>query len=184
MMRDLPIIFSGPMVLALLAGRKTQTRRLAWRTRKDGSTAATWAWHVRAGDRLWVRENHAYVGGGDPGLLLCQADWRETAARHRCENAEQPPKWTPSIHMPRRASRITLTVQATRSEPLQRITEQDAIAEGWPRRDGIEDPEVHADAARDWYMDLFESLHGVGIWRQNPEVVVLTFTVEQRNIDA
>jgi hypothetical protein len=58
------------------------------------------------------------------------------------------------------------------------------MAEGWERRPEISsDPDVHRDAARDWFSDLWSSLHGVESWSANPEVVVLSFRVVRGNID-
>lgn len=249
MTKDIPIIFSGPMVRALMEGRKTMTRRIVKNVPEAPAMDAihpsnqpkspapyldaycgqratpenprgmsrNWCWWTRddrccaqfnvryaPGDRLWVRENHAYVGGGDPGLLLCEADWRETAARHRCENADRAPKWTPSIHMPRTASRLTLIVTGVKIERLRDMSPEDAIAEGMkgltkdgktvkygiPDRDGLPGEDDFGWHWHEWRMspvDAFQklwcSLHGSDAWNANPYVVALTFTVHKQNID-
>ena len=79
---------------------------------------------VGAGDRLWVREafNPHYFGVRRPGY---RADWNATAAYFNNE-----PKWKPSIHMPRWASRLTLEVTGVRAERVQEISYDDARAEG------------------------------------------------------
>lgn len=211
-MTDRPIIFSAPMVRALLNGFKTQTRRILKPQPKFGFTpwfeTSNGEWmqsgygesgddllRVRfmSGDRLYVRENHAFVGGSDPGLLLCQADWQQTAALHGCDNAETAPRWTPSIHMMRHTSRLTLTVTKVRVQRLQDISEDDAVAEGvgclanglyhWDRdrayaeQKGFHRPRGAFDA-------LWTEINGPTAWVDNPWVAALTFTVAKQNIDA
>lgn len=203
-MTDRPIIFSGPMVCALIEGRKTQTRRLAWSDRNpstsnriqyskrwDGSTM--WQ-RVKPGDRLWVRESFS---APNDQVVIYRANWREDALARRLDNVpatDADIRWRPSIHMPRWASRITLTVTETRIERLEDISWDDAIAEGvvdTGRRDGEPWPhcvvpyihglqEAEAQAV---FLSLWERLHGVGSTNANPEVCVISFSVEKRNID-
>lgn len=147
------------------------------------------------GDRLWVRET--WQG---PLLQEFEIDadpyWHYASHLHQYQNPEHceyaadgGPKpeytdaddvmrqgWRPSIHMPRWASRITLEVTGVRVERLQDISEADAQAEGWTRRPEVStDPQVHKEAARDWFMDLWESINGPGSWGVNPWVWVVEF---------
>ena len=163
-MTDRPIIFSGPMVRALLARRKTQTRRLA------SSPLAK----AKRGDRLYVRES-ARVGyhrwhhiDGHEHQVSYAADFDESGRALFNPNAHggdirkgQAPsafpnktftrdgslRWQPSIHMPRWASRLTLVVTEVRFEHLQDITEVDAIAEGIER---VAPPPGHEDQPCGW----------------------------------
>lgn len=197
-MTDFPIIFSAPMVRALLAGQKTQTRRLAWRATKptrsfpEGTMRASPWQGVKPGDRVWVRENFAFVGGGDPGEPLYAADWQEDAKARGFESIPaKAPRWTPSIHMPRVVSRLTLSVTATKVEPLQALSRTDALAEGiegcWHsnRGDGYRGFEGGWDYTPDGaFQKLWCRLHGDAAWGANPDVVALTFEVVKSNIDA
>jgi len=194
-MSDRPIIFSGQMMCALLDGRKVQTRRLA--IGKNGKPSS---WQkVKPGDRLWVREN-ARFGGWDPGGDYEIASIGYTAdGAFRSAKVPQPSicqpfksgKKTPSIHMPRWASRLTLEVTATKIERLQNISEEDARAEGVTQRalsDRAQDrfcrmkpwPELY----RPMFSLLWRDLHGSDAWDANPEVIALSFTVHKANIDA
>lgn len=149
------------MVRALLAGTKTQTRRVVkpvgnddsfvlqdygdgwWPFRSDdGETAMKGDNEIphscpygRPGERLWVRE--AWGDMARPGY---QPVYAYRADPELGEGWALPPgfKWRPSIHMPRAASRITLEVTGVRVERLQDISEADAIAEGI---EGFELPE-------------------------------------------
>lgn len=205
-MVDRPIIFSGPMVRALLAGRKTQTRRLATSPLR----------RCEVGDRLYVRESYTVAGiFSDVVEVRYRAHERASHTEHveQIPLARAHPKavtfplYTPSIHMPRWASRLTLIVEAVRVEPLQMISEADAIAEGVERGehpitgdvDGWHDYSIihagphkgkkHPHAVAPWksaalsYQSLWETLHGVESWASNPDVLVLTFRVERVNID-
>jgi hypothetical protein len=100
-------------------------------------------WHVRCpygapGDRLWVRETWAAFKADDRPNDLCVAYRASCGSAGEFDYAmadgsilgAKIERWTPSIHMPRWASRITLEVVSVRVERLQEITEEDARAEG------------------------------------------------------
>jgi hypothetical protein len=198
-MTDRPIIFSAPMVRALLEGRKTQTRRLIkeWRYGEPRLP-------YRPGDRLYVREAHALVPSSayrmSPGVPYTVNDEDGSQAcvyREGWERSKPGTGWRPSIHMPRWASRLTLSVTEVRVQRLQEITEEDAWAEGCKpgelndRGEPFPAEERHPkggttgwDSARDWYADLWNSLHGPDAWDANPWVVAVSFTVDRRNIDS
>lgn len=179
-MTDRPIIFSGPMVRALLAGRKTQTRRLA------SSPLA----RCVIGDRLYVREAWAPLAActhNDPGSQAMADKGFYRADRSTIEG--EISRWTPSIHQPRWASRLTLTVLDVRIQPLCSITDADAQAEGVHRTargwhvPGAELPPV--STAAEAFARLWSSLHRTDgeCWCDNPDIVALTFTVTAENID-
>lgn len=144
-MAERPILFSAPMVRAILAGTKLQTRRAIkaahpeWikvrqRPIPDDDGRLQYGWdgnrgsslrcpYGQPGDRLWVRETHMDLGAcylyrADPGA----EDERAMVAPGQ--------RWKPAIHMPRAASRITLEITGVRVERLQDISEADALAEG------------------------------------------------------
>ena len=185
-MTDRPIIFSAAMTRALLAGPKTQTRRL---------TTSPLA-RCMAGERLWVREAFALDDDGRDEWLVYRSDG--AALPSLPDNRRvSPSRWRPSIHMPRWASRLTLHVEAVRVERLQDISEADATAEGVePDKDGAGTFMGRRDVvggrslvtpwltAKEAFADLWNSLHGPTGWDANPDVVALTFRVERANIDA
>lgn len=183
-MKERPILFSAPMVLALLAGTKTQTRRSV----KSQPTAepgrdGSWMWghkdlgglfaeHVfgdcmaklapcpygTPGDRLWVRETFAPADSDDA---------RAGRWEYRADNPDPLcMKWKPSIFMPRSASRLTLEVTGVCVERLQQISEADAKAEGVG---------YHVGGPVLAYRTLWKSINGAGSWKANPWVWVVTF---------
>jgi hypothetical protein len=176
--REKPILFSNAMIRAVLAGTKTQTRRVVKGTalewlRPDGFTPEFVASeenrlcpYGHPGDQLWVRETWRRYGDG----IAYRADFHDKAF---ADSVHAP--WKPSIHMPRAAARIQLEVTDVRVERLQAISAEDARAEGHPRREEITDEETHRDAAVDWYRDLWDSINGPGSWNANPWVWVVEF---------
>jgi hypothetical protein len=197
--RDVPIIFSAPMVRALLDGRKTMTRRT-----KFSAKGPLLHWHkVQPGDRLWVRETLSkfQTYGAIKATCHYPADHTGVVAPPGIErDAPGRAVWQweknalPSIHMPRWASRLTLIITAMKIERLDQISEADALAEGAVFHDGHgvghsgwrHDPEhgyVHS-TARASFACLWDRLHGEGSFNACHEVVALTFTVHKHNIDA
>lgn len=284
-MTDRPIIFSTPMVQALLAGCKTMTRRLAWKpgwnlagdgelpekftdprcdeflticsngfegslnigaafshkparwplcfpNGQDEDATCTSAivrrkpspWQkVQPGDRLYVRENffvqqvnrhwELIDGKGTEIISACidyEADGLRTWVKRDADDMPKvltvrknrkgttQAKMLPNIHLPEMASRLTLIVEAVKVEPLQDISERDAVAEGvqpftGPMAAGsaygmyrclMPDGKDHFDdSACRLFAALWSQLHGPESWDANPDVVALTFRVIHQNID-
>lgn len=184
-MKERPILFSAPMVRAILEGRKTQTRRIVKNVYRNNCVtikkptkkrcgiekhvldASDLCPYGQRGDRLWVRETFAYTGIDGKVIFYRATDSGSL-------------NWRPSIHMPRRASRITLKITDVRVERLQDISGQDCAAEGVQFR-GIDDgPSIERGVGM-WketkacYRQLWESINGVGSWDMNPWVWVISF---------
>lgn len=235
-MTDRPIIFSAPMMRALLEERKTQTRRILKHRDPErrafvqtcpaakivegwvsfghpmGGPGTCIRLPVALGDRLWVRETWQTGMGGDGPQIAYRAtpdfvdinawDGEDQGAGpsfnyDRCPGASwhtwlpdllsgAEGSWRSPIHMPRWASRLTLTVSGVRVQRLQEISEEDAEAEGLSRAPGgcWSGAEGQAGTTpKAAYAVLWNSLHGPEAWAANPWVVAITFTVERRNID-
>jgi hypothetical protein len=192
-MRERPILFSAPMVRAILEGRKTMTRRIAKLTdaghvKEPGGHRR---WHPadmdarqacpygQPGDRLWVRETFGDCTPGADALVGTRWDkpwYRAEADEYGLlgHDGEGPVyvddvKWRPSIHMPRRASRITLEITAVCVERLQEISEADVQAEG------CTGSPLGPAADRLLFPTLWESINGPGSWDANPWVWVVGF---------
>jgi hypothetical protein len=155
--KERPILFSAPMVRAILEGRKTVTRRavnpqpvltdgsgFSWkghvfgRGSDDRETSRNFSKHCcpygKPGDRLWVRETWGlqvrHYGGGTGEHIVYRATNPDAIYCNSAEGQEYPVKWKPSIHMHRHSSRILLEISDVRVERLQDISEEQAIAEG------------------------------------------------------
>ncbi|MGG7519651.1 hypothetical protein ACQ3G6_17385 [Allorhizobium undicola] len=203
-MADRPILFSAPMVRALLAGTKTQTRRiLKPQPMPDMALVGLYAPGLTAvfgydtpdadfkvrlrsipGDRLWVRETWQALSFGDYQPTKCSQSEVRYAATDPCAYLDTEARgypWRPSIFMPRWASRLTLIVTDVRVERLQDISQADAKAEGAkkPMMIADDDPCTYIDG----YADLWDSINGQGAWEANPWVAAYTFTVHRCNID-
>lgn len=201
--RERPILFSTPMVRAILEGRKTQTRRIV-KPQPDKH----WAFNLRTvenlktqriefvdddyrycvpcpygrpSDRLWVREAWAPASAALPSGLgvLYRSDYHT-----ELEKRDGDQKWKPSIHMPRWASRITLEITRICVERVQEISEKDAIAEGCiklPASGRITDVKGGQyggriwTTAKGWYSCLWNSINGPESWSENPWVWVVEF---------
>lgn len=186
------MIFNGPMVKAILSGQKTQTRRtMKVQPVLNGSFyevyGAGWSKGVKSvpvvnghslsnncpfgavGDRIWVRETFA-KGLSTKSTLAFRAT-------HKPEDLEdgfwETIKWTPSIHMPRWASRILLEITNVRVERLNDISEEDAQAQGvTPSAHAITPPEA---VYRVGFSELWRSIYGDENWEKNPWVWVIEF---------
>lgn len=198
-MTEHSIIFNGDMVRAILRGEKTQTRRPVKPQPATGciysiNGAHNAALHLtdagcqvryipptgrskdhlllcpfgQPGDRLWVRETFAL---GEPPYF---------GVAYRADEGDNPEdvggerqKWTPSIHMPRYLSRITLEITDINVERVQDITEDEAIKEG------VVDPIMGTyglspkTVFRDMWNDIYAE-RGLG-WNETPWVWAITF---------
>lgn len=246
--KERPILFSAPMVRALLDGSKIKTRRTNGFEWTNLSMPGMWdkvetgiyrsefgAWfrfddqginrdvfikcpYGKVGDRLWVRESFSVTAfyasqdnsteaGSDEESAACRVKYHADGAESyvdelSCNNdfgvdeEEQAlraskNKSSPSIHMPRWASRINLEITGVRVERLNDISDVDAINEGiisehhvwrepeYPLPDIAYRPSAKSEyrytCPKQAFQDLWESINGAGSWQENPYVWVIEF---------
>lgn len=172
MKKEIPILFSAPMVEAIMDGRKKQTRRVIkqlppetfihYLFEKDGKHYKRESVngcvelgfkcpYGKPGDILWVRETFCHyttdTGFEIPGTFRYKTD----------NNITSEEKWKPSIHMPKAAARIWLEVTDVRVERLQDINPNDACLEGveyWNiDHDALEGGELQAEFKNYMWID-------------------------------
>lgn len=187
--KERPILFSGPMVRAILRGGKTQTRRVIkpQPNLKDRnlltSELMTEAWQsgfvdvpspYNRGTRLWVRETWQHEDGSCADHKCGQP----THIYHKAtESFPESMWWRPSIFMPRWACRLELEIEEVRVQRLHEISEEDAIAEGV---DAVSGDDVRRQATwsrRQDFAQLWDRLNkkrGFG-WDRDPFVWAITF---------
>lgn len=144
------------------------------------------------GDRIWVREGFfpapLEMQSEPPRKTMWNIAYRDGMQMEKLAPAEYNPtiynyeRWTPSIHMPRWASRILLEITDVRVERLNAISEEDARAEGIidggclncgePEPCGCANPEPDATDA---FAYLWQSIYGQASWNANPWVWVIVF---------
>ena len=190
-MKESPILMSAPMVQAILAGWKTETRRVlkgANHVSAGGiplnfvgsqikEVPCPYGW---IGDQLWVRET--FARDDEDGGLFYRADVgsgneADDWERNRLDGVARY-RWRPSIHMPRAFSRITLIITDVFAERLQDISRGEAMAEGCPF------PNIAAGSdPRMWFAGLWDQINGPGSWDTNPWVWVVKFNRAAMSVD-
>lgn len=217
MKKEYPMLFSTPMVKAIMNGSKTITRRVVKGTALEWLTEFTpeyvadpGNWFCpfgEIGDFIYVRETFRY----SDDLKNPYEYYAQFIEDYKPEFVERAKgSWTPSIHMPKEASRILLEITDIKIQRLQDISEDDAVAEGienllegvlldLPKGDKVPyeptyrnyiDKEggwgVCADDAIHSFKTLWKSLENKeqpeGHWDSNPWVWVISFRMVQKEI--
>lgn len=197
------ILFSAPMVRAILAGTKTQTRRIVSTTPRGWDAqamelacvqehdsdmlgvqayfgdkrAGTRCPYGKSGDRLWVREAWRTTGDGGRCNGIPPRDLQPHEVWYEADGAapahELVGKLRPGMFMPRWASRITLEVTSVRVEKLGDISEADAEAEGAAPL--LVPPDGGSSPHVEGFRYLWESINGLGSWDASPWVWCVSF---------
>lgn len=154
------------------------------------------------GTELWVRETFGFkirnVGGTPHESYVYKADNIDEYSMIDCNGGKYPMRWKPSIHMPRKASRILLEITKIRVERLNDISESDAKAEGLkaitkdgktikygiPDSDGMPGTDDLGWPWQEWdvsaqkaFKHLWSKVYGLDSWDSNPWVWVIDFKV-------
>lgn len=204
MNKFIPILFSTPMVQAILEGRKSMTRREVKPELIQSENCFHWnKWinqqysnpecspYGKVGDILWVRETSLWVmrdhahdlleGSKDNNQIVYKASVNEDWFNYAKEKYNY--KWKPSLFMPKDACRIFLKITNVRVERLADISPNDSIKEG-----------IEVEGSNPWYKDyirnidfypfanpwfsfrsLWISINGKDSWNANPWVWVIEF---------
>lgn len=199
--RELPILFSTPMVQAILQDHKYVTRRIVpmdgTKDRPVGYAHAIiknidgvyrWVWldypdhpgvvvkpRYQVGDVLWVRETWCFNNYYD------DSDGIYFKATSSLPKDIQPP-WKPSIFLKKKYARIWVEVVNVRAERLNDITPEEAIREGYPPlRDDEPGILLGPQRYKLWFKALWESINGKDSWEKNPWVWRYQFKILSKN---
>lgn len=207
-MKEYPIIFSTPMVQAILEGRKTMTRRvikpqpnesgisymknapLNWEEmyredwcpwkweNEEGEIISKFSPYGQPGDMLWVRETYLYTGS----QIVFRAD-EDPENKWLC-------KWNSPIFMPKAAARLWLEIVNVRVQRLEDITEEDAVKEGVESINVNDHPykfkNYHTNkfkcySAKHSFASLWVEINGLKKYAENPNPWV--WVIEFRRIE-
>lgn len=156
--KEIPMLYTTPMVQSVDAGLKQQTRRLRgldevnqspddwtlthqdkkgiFHFRNGQSGWAVTSPYGKPGDIIWVRETFThlhwdhYENGESPYAYKANCDAESEEIRQEYIKAGYQYQWKPSLHMPRKAARLFLKITTIRLERLQDISDDDCIKEG------------------------------------------------------
>lgn len=201
-MKERPILFSAPMVRALLAGTKTQTRRVVKSQPEIGEIAQVghmlgfkkrgadgyWLWpnarerilsecpYGVPGDRLWVRERFQPLLA--EGLDFRQADWKTGKGyAPRYVATDGAVEWIDPDDNISSASKPSIHMPRWACRLVLEITDVrverlNAISEADCRAEGLGNS---VERAHHWFRVLWEDINGPGSWDANPWVWVVSF---------
>lgn len=236
-MKVKPMIFNTEMVKAILAGKKTVTRRpaknLSFSERMGfavGEFAYGLGFDLRETMNNCIKSKSAKCPAQIGDLIYVRETWREFSNTDECGCSDHclcPPsgtplyfathddgesKWKPSIHMPRKHSRLTLKVTDVRIERVQDISEEQAEKEGVISNEEYNDRAGEENLFNCHKCDGFQVhgciAYGGGVaecdcnacetavkrfgllwdsiyqnWKENPYVWVIEFEVIHKNVD-
>lgn len=195
-MEQRPILFSTPMVQAIMEGRKTMTRRICKRQPNDHEIYTKYkdgTFNINGpdfdsndiecpfgmpGDVLWVRETFMNA----PNFPILPEKYYYKASKSSQFLEEWKGCWKPSIFMPKDACRIFLQITNVRVERLNDISELDSVNEGIHLYDRISKWKNYMSNQSEFcttpsgsFASLWQSIHGLDSWKENPWVWVIEF---------
>ena len=201
-MKEVPMLFSGELVRAIIDGRKTQTRRIVKDQDlvEDTGGGQGFLHHAKCpsfcdyacrarnlcdpGDVIWVRETWSdyyedTVFRADYNELPEEGFEGQSAWEARNHDGsficDINFRWRPSIHMPRWAARLFLRVKDVRVERLQSISEADAMAEGVEPGRFLGLGSIGNKTYREGFVAKWRDIYGGDSWGENPWVWAITF---------
>lgn len=182
--RFVPMLFSTPMVQAILNGTKTETRRILTKktflndsnvkmpTLTDNNSFANFGDYAgivskaKIGDIIWVRES--FKESLNPNEFCYKSDTDNPIY------LDKGWKWKPSLFMPKKACRLFLEVVSVSVERLQDIDEQSAINEGAISGRYLGIGQI-GGSVKEGYFELWDSINGKSATLINPFVLVYKF---------
>ena len=182
-MKVTPILMDGESMVALLAGRKTQTRRTRGLDRFNEDPSK---WTLKEVRRL---AGPCPYGEANDTLLYCKETWTKLHAMGLQYRADHKPGtscwvdlgWKSSMFMPRLVSRVTLRLTGVEVERVQRLSVEDIFSEGCP----VAWDDEECSDTRAWWHRRWDGINLKKYpYASNPFVRALEFEALLQNVDS